>query len=973
MPSETDLDIDLKDNMTAQDIIDLGNFLKEVQNLTIPAKRYYESFARELNNARFLEGNINANYVASFFAKLKQLVDDHNLYFESLSAFRLSKVVNNSTMNGTYNVSRDPVNLMQAHTSVDATTGPLKKKANTSSEAAEADSRTPGNEVNKFEGINENQVGKKGISICATGLKSYFGLTQYCNYILNNGTTEEQERLLLGGDHKGIHLESINKTYKTLANIRALDLNTVRNSELFSALSEVTQDEDVALTLSALLSLATDNAKELALSKLNAGTKMLGMYVYGLSIGMEFNDIADILMSPVGNVIKNMLDDDKFAERDAFNTVNEGLFKYFIDGPFRQLQKFNISSDSQGNILAQSPTDALEKHLSNVLKLTNKSGKPQQLSKSLVDLAKMGISLKEKFSILEELRNKYAGQVRNDIQKSKEAIEIYNQLIDFVEDYIQQSDVIWKNQKVFNDIAELSAGAQEMKTLGQILSLNQGIKTTSSDFITQINNLRRAIYDKTNNLEDLVDLTKFAFDDSPYIKDEIKYSSYREYIISRYENLKTAFNIFDVVTKVPHFMGYLQTLVTTNVEVNNAFTFRSSDNLLLDIKLKLGGYIKEDNLMRGIQNFCGDYLLKRWMLDTENQRKQIIVPKGNQAFDKAGNLYTLTEDKILHLGLDEDNATFRLWMENEVIPNLKNGVIKPGTNWTRVSNNKFIKDLGNNLLNKTVSKNSTIVQSLPINMLPSTDAERNMFNQYKSQFNDLTVGYQSQLTRYITNPDETVQEETYLSDPIAVTDLFIYYAMIANSWKLDQASLVPITEDFQNTGIIKSFHDYVAEIDKSEFTLSLDNIIWEELLPYVAPSSSPYSSTSEYIWAKDPQTQKRMLMRKQTNNDENEEAIGTKVGKYNIVPSVNNINFFGTNQVSSGKGHLKFDIKVDNAINQIAISYDLVSGVYNVNNDKANVELHEQFKDLPIIKTNQAKIPDMQLLQVCLEHILNKC
>ena len=878
-------------------------------------------------------------------------------------------------MNNTYNVSIDPVNLIQAHTSVDATTGPLKKKANTSSEAAEADSRTSGNEINKFEGINENQVGKKGISICATGLKSYFGLTQYCNYVLNNGTTEEQERLLLGNDHKGIHFESINKTYKTLANIRALDLNTVRNSELFSALSEVTQDEDVALTLSALLSLATDNAKELALSKLNAGTKMLGMYVYGLSIGMEFNEIADILMSPVGNVIKNMLDDDKFVGRDAFSTVNEGLFKYFTDGPFRQLQNFNISSDSQGNILSYSPTAVLEKYLSDIVKLTSKSGKPASLSTSLVELAKMGTTLKEKIQILENFRNKYSGQIRNDIRKSKEATEIYNQLIDFAEDYIQQSDIIWKNKAIFNDIAKLSAGAQEMKTLGQILSLNQGIKTTSDDFVKQINNLRRAIYNKTNNLEDLVDLSKFAFDESPYIKDEIEYSSYREYVISEYEKLKTAFNIFDVVTKIPHFMGYLQTLVTTNIEVNNAFTFRSSDNLLLATKLKLEGYLKEDNLMRGIQNFCGDYLLKHWMLDTEDQRRKIVVPKGNQAFDKSGNLYTLTEDKVLHLGLDEDNATFRLWMENEVIPNLKNGITVPGTVWTKVSDNKFIKDLGNNLLNKTVSKNSTIVQALSINMLPSTDAERNMFNQYKSQFNDLTMGYQSKLTRYITNPDGTVQEETYLSDPIAVTDLFIYYAMIANNWKLDQASLVPITEDFQNIGIIKSFHDYVAEVDKSGFTLSLDNIIWEELLPYVAPSSSPYSSTTNYIWAKDPRTQKRMLMQKQMDNydDDIVESVSTKVGKYNIVPSVNNINFFGTNQISNGKGRLQFNIKVDNHINQLTVYYDLTSGIYNVNNAIANVELHKQFETLPTIKTNQAKLPDMQLLQACLNHILNNC
>ena len=40
--------------------------------------------------------------------------------------------------------------------------------------------------------------------------------------------------------------------------------------------------------ISALLSLATDNAKELCLAKLNANAKMAGMYIYGLTIGIPF-------------------------------------------------------------------------------------------------------------------------------------------------------------------------------------------------------------------------------------------------------------------------------------------------------------------------------------------------------------------------------------------------------------------------------------------------------------------------------------------------------------------------------------------------------------------------------------------------------------------------------------------------------------------------------------------------------------
>jgi len=46
----------------------------------------------------------------------------------------------------------------------------------------------------------------------------------------------------------------------------------------------------------------------LSLGKINGGTNMLGMYVYGTSIGMHFTDIANILMSKPVRIIASMMD-----------------------------------------------------------------------------------------------------------------------------------------------------------------------------------------------------------------------------------------------------------------------------------------------------------------------------------------------------------------------------------------------------------------------------------------------------------------------------------------------------------------------------------------------------------------------------------------------------------------------------------------------------------------------------------------
>ena len=68
------------------------------------------------------------------------------------------------------------------------------------------------------------------------------------------------------------------------------------------------------------------NAKELALSKLNASTKTLGIYIYGISIGMDFRDISKILMSDVGDVIIQLLDSNVFRViMNPFNDVTKNF------------------------------------------------------------------------------------------------------------------------------------------------------------------------------------------------------------------------------------------------------------------------------------------------------------------------------------------------------------------------------------------------------------------------------------------------------------------------------------------------------------------------------------------------------------------------------------------------------------------------------------------------------------------------
>ena len=938
---------------TPENLIELGNMIREVQSILIPTDAYMQQFMQGfIRVQQFIPKT--EQQLLDVFEKLKQAIDNHNLYLDNVPKYKLSKIINNYTIQSMYDTILDPVNLIQAQTSVDGTTGPLKEETKKSAEGKEARNRTPGNFVNKYQSITENQVGKEAIAICATGLKGFFGLTQYNNYILNYGTSDQQSRLLLGPEHRGYMIGG--KLYKTLANIRSKDPNSITNADVLEALSNVSNDNDAALTLSALLSLATDNAKELALSKLNASTKTIGMYIYGITIGMDFKDVAKLLMSDTGGIITSLLEGDVFAQRDGY-TKASSVFEYFEKCPSKQLNRFDIYSSPDGVEIGRSPLDFFEEAFLNQEDwLKDKNGDKLPFNVALASFAGSNMILSDKLNAIEKLRYSYKSA-------SAYAVETYNQLIDFAEDYVRQCHIAASNKSVMDDLQILAEGADEMRRLGSIFSLNQGVKTDTEGLLRQVNLIERAVYDKTGDLEDLIDITKFAFDED-----------YRQQAIEKYEQVKHSFNILDAVSTVPHFLGYVQMLATALTEDQQSFKFRSAKTLSLELSNMIG-FRDETRIIKGVQNYVGDFLRKQWMQQNE---VRFVIPRGNKAFDKNGNQYVLTQDTVIQLGTDWGDATFRMFVENQVIPDLKAGIIKPGVEFSGISTNKFLRDLGNDLLTNTVSKNPTIVYALPINMLPRIDQERALLNSYKAEFNKLAqYGYQYRVFSY----DDNGNEVSGLSRPISITDIFTYYAMIANGWKLSEKSLVPILEDFQNTGIIKDFHEFESSYDKSGESISLSNTRIEDLIPYIAPYESPYSSYTKDIWYKNPITRKVQLMKRLSSSELQEESElmdeyghnPNVIGKYKFQEGEVDTNYFPSGQVESSLRTVEHSYDDGGTPVHFQVQYDIDSGmITNVLVGPTHLSLDEVVQ-IPTIKENGIRKVNVNLLESIIKSKLNPC
>ena len=110
--SDSEVSIDMA--LDTPEKIDLfAQFLAEVPYLKIPSPQFHERFATALDASGLTTG-MTAALIPSVFDKIKEIADNHNMYFDNLSKYNLSKVVNNYTMYSMYRTINDPVNLIQA-------------------------------------------------------------------------------------------------------------------------------------------------------------------------------------------------------------------------------------------------------------------------------------------------------------------------------------------------------------------------------------------------------------------------------------------------------------------------------------------------------------------------------------------------------------------------------------------------------------------------------------------------------------------------------------------------------------------------------------------------------------------------------------------------------------------------------------------------------------------------------------------
>lgn len=797
------------------------------------------------------------------FDKMAEYIDRHNLYLSSRKGDAGMDMVRNFISTYMYNISIDPINLIQSQSPIDL--GEPQAAAENSSAGKLVKTFTPGNTVNKHISLFENMAGKEVIGISAAGMKDFFALTQYYNYVLRSGDPVKQSYLLFNKTIGG-------QNVRLLANTYTNDLSKITDAQLLEALKTVDNTKDAALVLSALLSCATDNAKELVLSKINAGADMVGLYIYGIAIGIDFNRIADIMMSKTARVLS------KIKNGNIFNNTKDmafltNVFDYIDDGP----EVANLDPEFLAELGA-----ALQIQESMSPSLIRST-----LARTMRNSNGSDFLIESKLQFIKSLK-----RVANSLDSESARVSSFK-FIDKLREYVSALQAIESDGgHRYQTIKELYYGSSELRKLGSILGLNQGLKTkvdSKLGFIRSFENLfndRFGEFSKDETVRNVqmsqpallngeyttignvfATLANYVKDDNTGLDGEViesrKYKisferfmnddTYRNTIINLYNGVKHTFNILDVVWTLPHFRGYLKTaFIDYAAQRSQSSKFRAIDSIGGRVIDKYGFKSSKDiqSVYRGVQSFLDNILVNSWM---RSANKIIEVQKGVTVYSNNGGEFVTEERTPIVLGTDWGNASFKSWMESTVIPDLKNGVLSEKSKI--FMNNKFIKDLTPLRIDRTATKNATFIYTLPVSMIPKSDSEKASYMMYKSEFNKL------QSLRYFGYP---------------VSDLFFYYNLINFRNSTTQNSLTPMFEQILRDGsspLLQEYNSYVSMFDTgSDLVEDVDYVI-DDAVIWCAPKMDTNLARTPYVYAYDYATMTTKLYKRIPTRDSQEGEI----------------------------------------------------------------------------------------------------
>lgn len=577
-------------------------------------------------------------------------------------------------------------------------------------------------------------------------------------------------------------------------------------------------------------------------------------------MGMDIRELAKIINTPQGRAITKLCEGDiTNGDSGAFSAL-QAISK--LEGNIsRDLKQFDVQAEvgegingaiTVNNRARKTASDAMQSlmefYYNNVIlkyhrdKLSNipfgkrkrkKDGTPGEIDRSSADLGNMIYQISY-LGKMDECLN-FIMNDKNPIwtQIMQGANELYNQkewkcsiyqLAEYCKNYGSLVKTYYSNNAYYaKNLRILAQGAEEMRILGTLLSSNKGLKTKIEEGLEFVKTLENAVIDRKKQLGQNINLAEDKIDFILFCMD----NEYRKEAIQKYEQVKHTTNILDVMAHVPHFLSYLRAYAITQATFKmGSIKFRAREDYydyIIDT-LKLTKSIDKENAARGIENAVNYKMLREW---TAEEQLQFILPKGNRLFVGRHQEAIDTEDDVVVPLWDENGlATFKLYMDQKVIPELKSN--------PSYINNTFIQGLTPFEMTKTGTHAAITAYTLEGNMLPFTESQIIQMENYKADFN--------QMYDFSFPGSKTFGINSIPS----LADAFYIYSQYVFNGKKGQRSLISLFDSGECI-LAKHFEQFEANLDASTSYRFED----DELIAWCAPNSNIYNPSSQVFYAVD--------------------------------------------------------------------------------------------------------------------------
>lgn len=589
-------------------------------------------------------------------------------------------------------------------------------------------------------------VGKDDVGIVANAVKAFFGLTDYYNYTYRN--TKNIDDLIKSGalfeksfsfyDSKG-DLKSF--IVNSIADIR---LNNASKEAIFQAIGKNFNSiqSDAALGLSGLLSAATDNAKELLMSKVNADKDLTSMHSYLLIMGLDIENVVEIMTS---QVVEDIL---RLKESNIFVDTYENKLSKVLN---------TLKEDYKGN----------EKLSQNLATFTDIYAGAQELT-----------SLSRVFGV-------------NKKQKANTS-EVYK--------FLNNLETVFNNanSSINRNLIPGEKGTWE-DLVNDIVQRNPMLKG-KEDYVleTLVKSTEVRLDDESSETYDLV---RDGMDFRLYTNNE----NYKKAVKKYFGLIKHTFNIFEIVDSIPHYKAMIDSLVLTNNILSRSSkkynfvinflkdTIKKGENNVNGLSSK---YINEDHIRKGI-HFYDSKVAESWLKTISSEYsfsvKSLMELAGVDSYKvytsytaKDGEIEsgskqnvetiqrTVGKDAVVSLDSSYNIAQFKKLVEELILPIIQKATDNSITEKLKVESvNTPFRTLG-----------TGIVSTFPLKELNNP--------VYAKNFQNLLADFDS-----LDNDSKTrgLFKNSYGKD-LKIRDIFYIYNLITNNERVGDKRLTSLFQNY---------------------------------------------------------------------------------------------------------------------------------------------------------------------------------